>query len=106
MWGQALTIAGISIESELRAPDKVYYPPALHLAPNPTQLAVDPIFVSASAQPTIALAATPMVEKEQDQPPLLSVVDVDSEEATKVGQLKRKKKEKEKEKQKEKEASV
>ena len=47
-----------------------------------------------------------MVEKEQDQPPLLSVVDVDSEEATKVGQLKRKKKEKEKEKDKEKEASA
>ena len=106
MWGQALTIAGISIESELSAPDKVYYPPALHLAPNPIQLAIDPIFVSTSAQPTIALAATPMVEKEQDQPPPLSVVDVDSEEATKVGQLKRKKKEKEKEKQKEKEASA
>ena len=33
VWSQALSAAGVSIESELRAPNKVYYPLALHLAP-------------------------------------------------------------------------
>ena len=33
VWGQALNIVMVSTESELRAPDKVYYPPALRLAP-------------------------------------------------------------------------
>lgn len=34
IWGQALTAAGVSTKSELRAPDRVYYPPALCLAPS------------------------------------------------------------------------
>ena len=33
VWGQALNAVGVSTESELRAPDKFYYPPALRLAP-------------------------------------------------------------------------
>ena len=33
VWGQALNIAMVSTESELRAPYKVYYPLALRLAP-------------------------------------------------------------------------
>lgn len=33
VWGQALTATRIGIESELWAPDKVYYPPTLRLAP-------------------------------------------------------------------------
>ena len=33
VWGQALTAAGVDTESELRPPDKVYYPPSLRLAP-------------------------------------------------------------------------
>ena len=49
LWGQALTIAGISTELEPRALDKVYYLPALRLAPSPTQPAADPIFATASA---------------------------------------------------------
>ena len=48
------------------------------------------------------------MEKEQDQLPPAAVMDMESEEVAKVGQLKRKKKEKEKEKEKrkEKEASA
>ena len=34
IWGQALTAAGVSTKSELRAPDRVYYPPTLCLAPS------------------------------------------------------------------------
>ena len=36
VWGQALTAAGVSIELELRALDKVHYLPALRLAPSPS----------------------------------------------------------------------
>ena len=42
VWGQALTAVGVSTESELRAPDKVHYPSALHLAPNPFPPSTDP----------------------------------------------------------------
>ena len=42
VWGQALNVARISTESELRAPNKVYYPLALHLAPSPSQPSIDP----------------------------------------------------------------
>ena len=42
VWGQALSAVGVSTESELRAPDKVYYPPALRLAPTSPQPPVDP----------------------------------------------------------------
>ena len=34
VWGQALNSFRVSTESELRASDQVYYPPALRLAPN------------------------------------------------------------------------
>ena len=100
MWGQALTVAGVSIESELRASNKVYCPPALCLAPSPTQLAADLNSAFASVQPTTTPAATPAIKKGQDQLPPLVVMDVESEEVAEVGQLKRTKKEKEKEKEK------
>jgi len=35
VWGQALNVAGVDTKSKLQAPDKVYYPPALCLAPIP-----------------------------------------------------------------------
>ena len=37
-WGQALTTTGVDIESELRTPDRIYYPSALCLAPTPFSL--------------------------------------------------------------------
>lgn len=82
--GQALTAAGVSIESKLRALDKVYYPPALRPALNPPPPTTDPSLTSTLAQPTIASVASPVVEKEQDQPPPTLVIDVDAEEATEV----------------------
>lgn len=59
-------------------------------------------------QPATTLSATLATEKGQEQPPLVVVVDVETNEAAKVGQLNRKKKEKEKEREerKEKEAST
>ncbi|KAL0008119.1 hypothetical protein SO802_009621 [Lithocarpus litseifolius] len=97
LWGEALNEAGVSTELELRAPNKLYYPPALRLAPGLTQPLADPSSSAASAQPTTTSTATLVAEKEQDQTLPISGVDVDSEEVAKVGQLKRKKKEKEKE---------
>ena len=63
VWGEALNAAGVSIELELRALDKVYYPPALRLAPSLTQPSVDPSSAAASAQSTTTSAATLMAEK-------------------------------------------
>lgn len=84
VWGQALNEAGVSTESEIRAPNKVYYPPALHLAPTPPQPPADPSSgpVSSSDQ----LASTPSVtpakgkEKEKELPPPAEVLDVETEE--------------------------
>jgi len=49
----------------------------------------DPSFTSASAfalvQPTTTLAATPAIEKWQDQPPSVDVVEVEIEEVVEVG---------------------
>ena len=41
VWGQALNVARISTESELKAPNKVYYPLALRLALSPSQPSTD-----------------------------------------------------------------
>ena len=51
--GQALNTVGVSTESELQAPNKVYYPFALRLAPTIPQPPVDPSSAppSSSAQP-------------------------------------------------------
>ena len=107
--GQALTTAEVSIESELKAPDRVYYLPTLRLAPSLSQRLADPSFALAfaSVQLAFTLATTHATEKGQEQPPPVAVVDMETKEAAKVGQLKRKKgKEKEKEEGKEKEASA
>ena len=109
VWGQALTAAEVSIESELKAPDRVYYLPTLRLAPSLSQPLADPSFALAFASVQLAstLATTHATEKGQEQPPPVAVVDMETKEAAKVGQLKRKKgKEKEKEEGKEKEASA
>lgn len=88
VWGEALNAARVN---------KVYYPSALCLAPSLTQPSADPSFATALAQPTTTSVATLVAEKEEDQTPPVSAVDVDSEEVVEIGQLKRKKKEKEKE---------
>ena len=54
-------------------------------------------------QPATTLATTPATEKGKEQLPSVVVVDVETDEAVEVGQLKRKKKEKEKEKEERKE---
>ncbi|KAK9998041.1 hypothetical protein SO802_017644 [Lithocarpus litseifolius] len=68
--GQALSAARIGIESELRAPDKVYYPPTLHLAPTSPQPLADSNFAPPSSidQPAFALSIAPITNQEQEQP--------------------------------------
>ena len=48
VWGQALNAIGVSIESELRAPNKVYYTPALLLVPTFPQPSTNPSSTPAS----------------------------------------------------------
>ena len=64
--GEALDAAGVSTELELRALDKVYYPPALRLAPSLTQPLADPSSATVLAHSTTTSAATLVAEKEQD----------------------------------------
>lgn len=49
VWGLALNVARIDIESELRASDKVYYPQALRLAPSSLQPPMHPNFAPISS---------------------------------------------------------
>ena len=85
VWGQALTIVEVSTKSELRAPNRVYYPPALRLAPSLPKSLADPSFASVSVQPTITPTTIPATEKGQDQSPPVAIVDVESEEVAEVG---------------------
>ena len=66
VWGQALKVAEVDTELELRAPYKVYYPPALRLAPNSPQPPVDldATPTSSLAQPASIPANTLAIEKE------------------------------------------
>ena len=84
VWGQALTSTKVSTELELRAPNKVYYPPVLHLAPSLTQPQANPSSASTSVQPTTAPTATPATKKGQDQPPPTDVVEVESKKVAEV----------------------
>lgn len=100
VWGQALNVAGVSTKLELKALDKVYYPPTLRLAPSPPQPIADPSSAPTSSLNQLAStsSATLAKGKEKEQPPLTTVVDVETEEITEVTQLKNKKKENEQEK--------
>ena len=113
VWGQALNVAGVCTELELRAPDKVYYPPALRLAPTLLQPPTDPspALPSSLDQPDTTPSPTSAKgkEKTKELPPPTEVLDVETEEeVAKAMQLKWKKKDKEQEKKgaKEKELAV
>ena len=100
VWGQALNTVGVSTESELQAPNKVYYPFALRLAPTIPQPPVDPSSAppSSSAQPDPVPSpiSTKGKKKKKELPTPVNVLDVETKkEVAEVGQLKRKKKEKE-----------
>ena len=86
VWGQALNAAEVNTESKLRALDKVYYPPALRLAPSPLQLSADPSSAPTSSSTQLAStpSATPAKGKEKKQPSPTNVVEVETKETTKV----------------------
>ena len=66
VWSQALNTTGVNTESELKAPDKFYYPPALHLAPISQQPPADPTSTPpvSSDQPVSIPPSTPTKGKE------------------------------------------
>lgn len=84
VWGQALNAARISIESELRALDKVYYPPTLPLVPSLSQPSTD---LSQAPTSSLTLATTPFTtpakDKEKEQPSPTKV-DVEAKETVEV----------------------
>ena len=83
MWGQALNAMGVNTESEFRAPGKVYYLPALHLAPTLPQPPIDPSFtpLSSPTQPNhdSSPTSTKGKEKKKGLPPLANVQVVEAE---------------------------
>lgn len=103
VWGQALNPARVSTESELRAPDTVYYPLILRLAPTLPQPSTNPSSAPPSSSDSPDNVPSPTLakgkEKKKGLPPPAEVQDVETEEeVVEVAQLKRKKKEKEQEK--------
>ena len=113
VWGEAMNASWVSTELKLRAPNKVYYPPALHLSPTLPQPPTNPNSapLSSSAQPGDAPSSTSSKgkEKKKELPTLVDVTNMEvEEEATEVEQLKRMKKDKGPEKRgtKEKEPTV
>ena len=85
VWGQALNAARITIESELRALDKVYYPPTLPLAPSLSQPSTDLSQAPTSSLTQLATipSATPAKDKEKEQPSPTKV-DVEAKETVEV----------------------
>ena len=74
---QALNAVGVNIELELRALDKVYYPPTLCLVPTLPQPPIDPTFAppSSLAQPNHVPSPTLAKgkEKKKELPPSADV---------------------------------
>ena len=109
VWGEAMDAAGVDPNSELRAPDRVYYPLALRLAPTVSQLPTDPNSVTPSSAESKDPAPSPTSSKGKEltkgTPPPEAVVDVEAEEGVPEGiPLKKKKEKKEQKEQKEKNA--
>ena len=103
VWAQALNAAGVDTESKLHTPDKVYYPPALRLAPTLPQLPANPsptLFSSSEQKdPNPSPTSSKGKETTKELPPPDIVVDVEVEEEVTEGvPLKRQKKAKEQEK--------
>ena len=99
---------GFDTESELRAPDKVYHPPALRLAPILLQPPMDPSPTLPSSSKKKDLVPSPTSskgkEKTKELPPPNVVLNVEAKEEVAEGvPLKRKKKDKEQEKKEAKE---
>lgn len=95
-----LNAAGVDANLELRAPEKVYYPPALHLPPTlpPPQADTGSVPPSSSDQPTFAPSTFNPQDQEQGQFEQIPLVDVEKDETAEVAQSKKKKKEKDHEK--------
>lgn len=100
VWGQALNAARVDANSELRAPEKVYYPPALHLPPTlpPPQADTGLVPPSSLDQPTSALSIVNPQDQEHGQSEETPVVDVEKDETAEVAKSKKRKKEKDHEK--------
>lgn len=88
---EALSVAGVKTDSDLRGANKVYYlPSTAPPPPNPSSTSYPP-------KPIATPASTTSAEKEKDRQLPSQVVQLGPEEVMEVEQLKRNKKEKEKE---------
>ena len=96
VWSEALNTARVTVDSELSA-DKVYYPPALHLAPSTTPAPPNPSSTSSVPKSSLTSTTMPASRKDKEHSTPMSTVELESEEVVEVEQLKRKKKNKEKE---------
>ena len=78
VWGEALNVARVSPNAALRGTDKVYYPPALRIAPS---------FSSSAPKPTTAPTSTTFAKKEKEQQTPSPMIELGPEEVLEVKQL-------------------
>lgn len=97
VWNEALNAAGVSAKSNLSEAYKVYYSPALCIAPNSAPPSPNPRSVSSVPKSTTTSTTPPYSGKEKEQPTPTPIVELESGVVVKVEQLKMKKKNKEKE---------
>ena len=97
-----MNATGVDLESELHAPDRVYYPSALPLAPTLPQLPMNPspAFPSSAEQKDLVPSPTSSKGKEttKEPPPSDAVVDVEAEKEVPEGEPLKKKEKKKQEK--------
>ena len=95
-----MNAAGVDLESDLCAPDRVYYPTALRLVPTLPQLPTDPSPALPSSVKLKDRAPSPTSSKGKEttiEPPSSdAVVDVEAEEGVPMKKKKEKKEQKEK----------
>ena len=95
--GEALTVAEVNANSDLRGTDKVYYPLEHRIAPNFALPPHYPSSTSSAPKSTTTPTFVPFARKEKEQQTSTLVVELEPKEVVEVEQLKKKKKEKEKE---------
>ena len=67
VWGKALNAARVDADAKLRGTNKVYYPPALRIAPSFAPPPLDLSSTSSASKSTTVPTPTPSAGKEKEQ---------------------------------------
>lgn len=86
VWGEALDVVGVNVDSKLREAEKIYYPQPLHIAPSLVPTPLDPS--STSSVPKLDVTSTFVIssKKEKEKKNQSLVVELRPEEVIGVEQ--------------------